>query len=122
MPITKQSIDGATVDVLIKGTAIYLYDDVLRGFGVRIGPHNTKYPNGKITYFVEKRAGGRKSKKYRYVFAEYPTMEPGVARDKALHLISQIRDGVDISAKRKAVFDKREQELVDYNTKQFGTL
>lgn len=122
MPITKQTIDSTRIDVLLSSNAIYLYDDTLRGFGCRVGRPNTKYPAGKITYFVEKRAGGRRSKKFRHVFGEYPTLEPNAARDKALELISKIRSGVDIAADKRAVFQQREQEAQDYRTKQLRVM
>jgi integrase len=96
-----------------------LWDTDQRGFAVRIGPRNTRYPNGKISYFVQKRTGGRGSKEFRYVFGQYPQMDIKEARNRALSLISDIRGNINVSKQRKETIDLRRAEAEASRTKKF---
>src|SRR5215831_8711076 len=114
--ITKQGIEdaaGAVWDI-----PVTLWDVELRGFGVRIGPKNAKYPQGKISYLVQKRMGGRGSREIRFAFGEYPSLDLKDARNSALALISDIRAKVDLAAQRKGAFQQRRDEAEASKTKR----
>lgn len=99
--IDKQNIEAQLLHAATATKGTYIYDDTLKGFGVYVGPKNKTYPKSKVSYFIEQRSGGRRSKKYRYVFAQYPEIDPDRARERATKLIAQVRNGIDITARHK---------------------
>jgi hypothetical protein len=117
--ISKQTIEYAKANFRADPSPVILWDQQLRGFGVRVGPPNTKYPNGKISYFVQKRSGGRGSKEFRYVFGEYPQLDISTARNKALSLIADVRDNLNIAKRRKDTVELRRAEAEASRTKKF---
>lgn len=117
--ISKQSIDAAVTDALLTQSSNVIWDTEQRGFAVRVGAPNDKYPNGKITYFVQKRVAGRRSKEIRFVFGQYPTMDIQTARNAALSLISDIRSNVDIAKERNDLLLLRRKEAEEIKTKRF---
>lgn len=114
--ITSKCVASAQLDVFIAGKPIILWDSELRGFGVRLSPANSRYPDGKISYLVQKRTGGRGTKEVRLTF-EAP--DTATARDKALLLISQIRNGEDPSKRKKDLLSQRRLEYREFKTKKF---
>src|SRR5688572_8515637 len=120
--ITKQAIDSATVDTFISGKAIVIWDHSPKGFFVRVGPSNNKFPQGKITFGVHKRQGGRGSKAISVMFATYPGTSINDARDKAMSLIAQIRSGENPSQQKKSLFAQRRQEYQLSKTQKFNII
>ncbi len=97
-----------------------LWDEDVRGFAVRVGPRNTKYPKGKVSYFVQKRTGGRGSKEFRYVFGEYPQLEIPAARKKARSLIADVEANLNIAKQRRDIIELRRAEAENSRTKKFS--
>jgi integrase len=114
--ITSKRIDATNVDVLIAGKPIIIWDSELRGFGVRLSPANKRYPDGKISYLVQKRAGGRGSREIRVTFE---AVDVGAARDKAISLIASIRNGENPSKRKKDLLALRRQEYAEFRAKKF---
>src|SRR5262245_16314203 len=96
--ITSKRLDAASVDVLLATKPIIIWDSELRGFGVRLSPANKRYPDGKISYLVQKRQGGRASREIRVTFEAADISQ---ARDKAISLIAAIRNGENPSKQKK---------------------
>ncbi len=117
--LTKASISQAALDETLDRGVITLWDTDLRGFGVRIGPPNDKYQNGKISYFVQSRIGGRGSREIRYVFAQYPSMDIPQARILALTLIAKIKNNIDIAKEKRSLFAQRRAEFEASKTQKF---
>lgn len=114
--LTSKIIDTKQLDVLTNGAPAIIWCDELRGFGARISPPNTRFPNGKISYLVQKRQGGRQTKQIRFTF---DAQDVNCARDKALTLLSDIRNGGNPSLERKDVLSQRRREYHAFKTQKF---
>jgi integrase len=117
--ITKERIAAADLDATISGKAVLLWDNSPKGFFARVGPPNTKFPLGKTTFGVHKRQGGRGSRAIAVMFGTYPEMDISTARDKAISLIAQIRNGENPSQDKNSLFAKRRQEYHAYKNHKF---
>jgi integrase len=76
-----------------RGTAHYLWDDEIAGFGVRI------YPSGRKSFFIAYRAKGRQRFHTVGRFGELTLHE---ARIEALEKLAKIRRGADPSGERQS--------------------
>jgi integrase len=94
--LPSKRITNPAVDALecAKGRdRIFLWDDVLNGFGV------AAFPSGKKTYFIQYRQHGRTR---RYAIGEHGVLTPNEARDKARQDLAAVAKGQDlIDARRK---------------------
>lgn len=104
--ITKRFVDG--IEPKIKPFAVY--DDSLKGFGLRV------QPTGVATFFVEYRreSGGRGSPKKRLSLGRIGELTPDEARTMARDHLAAVRKGHDPMEARQA--KRREltvRELVD---------
>lgn len=84
--VTKRSVDG------LKPGAdnVFLWDDELRGFGVKVTP------NGAKSYVFAYRLGGREAAKKRYTIGRHGSpWTPASARSKAEKIAALVKDGVD---------------------------
>ncbi len=95
MKLTKRVIDQATYHGRV-GTAHYLWDDQIAGFGVRL------YPSGRKSFFLAYRAKGRQRFHTLGRFGELTLQE---ARTLALEQLARIRRGQDPSGERLAYWD-----------------
>lgn len=96
--LTKRTVDAITVG----DRAVIVYDDTLRGFGVRVAP------SGSRSWFVEYRpgAGGRRVTKRRMYFGGRE-FTPEEARQAAKEILASVALGKDPAAVRR---DERESE------------
>ncbi|ODT77380.1 MAG: integrase [Pelagibacterium sp. SCN 64-44] len=85
--ITKRSADAAAPT----DKEFFLWDDELKGFGLRI------YPSGRKMYLVQFRAGGRLR---RVNIGLHGAVTPELARTEAMKHLSQVRLGADPAGER----------------------
>ena len=78
--ITKRSVDAAAPG----DKEFFVWDDELKGFGVRI------YPSGRKMYLAQFRAGGRLR---RVNIGLHGALTPDLARTEAMKYLSQVRLG-----------------------------
>lgn len=85
--LSKRSVDGAE----IRPGRYTLFDDVLKGFGLRV------YPTGKKVWVIEYRpdGGGRAISKRRLTLGSAGTLTPEEARKAAQKALAQVRLGRD---------------------------
>ncbi len=88
--ITKRSVDAATST----DKEFFLWDDELKGFGLRV------YPSGRKMYLAQFRAGGRLR---RVNIGLHGALTPDLARTEAMKHLSDVRLGGDPAKER----DKR---------------
>ena len=98
--ITKRSVDAATP----ADKEFFLWDDELKGFGLRI------YPSGRKMYLAQFRAGGRLR---RVNIGLHGALTPELARTEAMKHLSDVRLGGDPATDR----DKRKASPT---MKEFG--
>lgn len=99
MRITKRSLD--MIDTLPKTT--FIWDDTLKGFGVKV------YPTGRIVFVLQGRLNGGSR---RYTIGQYGSpWSPDQARAQALNWLSELSQGNDPTAERRA--KKLEGKLSD---------
>ena len=84
--ITKRSVEAAKT-----GREYFLWDDELRGFGLRI------HPSGRKIYLAQFRAGGRIR---RVNIGPHGPITPDQARTEAMKHLSDVRLGSDPGAQR----------------------
>lgn len=104
--ITKRSVDA-----LIAGPAnSFLWDDELRGFGVKVTP------NGSKSYVFAYRLGGREAAKKRYTIGRHGSpWTPASARSKAEALAVLVSNSVDpMLSQKERRKDAVELEFGDY--------
>jgi integrase len=103
--ITKRSVDAIASGV----SDVYLWDDELRGFGLKVTPSGSK------TYLFQYRLGGRAGRTRRYTIGKHGSpWLPAGARIEAEKLALKVKQGIDpyaeqAEAAHKAVslaFDK----------------
>ncbi|MFT9115116.1 MAG: site-specific integrase [Acetobacter malorum] len=85
--ITKRSVEAATKT----GKEYFLWDDELRGFGLRV------HPSGRKIYLAQFRAGGRIR---RVNIGPHGPITPDQARTEAMKHLSDVRLGGDPGAQR----------------------
>ncbi len=88
--ITKRTVDAATP----AAKDAYLWDDELKGFGLKTTPA------GKKVYLVQYRIGGRKGRVRRVTIGAHGTVTPEQARTEARKLLGQVAAGSDPAADR----------------------
>ena len=94
---TNIKISKRTVDALsLRETAFTVFDDMIKGLGVRVAPSGTK------TFILEYRpgAGGRSVAKRRLTLGRYGAMTAEQAREAALDALARIRLGEDPQAEK----------------------
>jgi hypothetical protein len=89
--ITKRLVDATNPDPTRDR---FLWDDELRGFGLRV------FPSGAKVYVLQYRVGGRGSQARRRVIARHGVVTPDEARNRARRLLADIADGNDPAAQR----------------------
>lgn len=84
-------ITKSTIDTLVAGPKdSFLWDDELRGFGVKTTP------NGSKSYVLQYRMGGRETSSRRYTIGRHGSpWTPQTARKEAERLMLMIRQGTD---------------------------
>lgn len=92
MKLTKRLIDQTEYHGRV-GTAHYLWDDQLPGFGVRL------YPSGRKSFVLRYRARGQQRS---YTLGRFGELTLQEARDEALEQLRIIRNGGDPAAERKS--------------------
>lgn len=92
MKLTKRVIDHAKYD-RAKGSAHYLWDRDLAGFGVRV------YPSGRKSFVVAYRAKGRQR---FHTLGRFGEMTVQQARGAAIEVLARVRRGEDPSGDRQA--------------------
>lgn len=85
--ITKRSVDAAAPT----DKEFFLWDDELKGFGLRV------YPSGRKMYLAQFRAGGRLR---RVNIGLHGAVTPDLARTEAMKHLSQVRLGADPAGDR----------------------
>jgi integrase len=85
--ITKRSVDAAAAT----DKEFFLWDDELKGFGLRV------YPSGRKMYLAQFRAGGRLR---RVNIGLHGAVTPDLARTEAMKHLSQVRLGADPAGER----------------------
>jgi len=85
--ITKRSVDAAAPTE----KEFFLWDDELKGFGLRV------YPSGRKMYLAQFRAGGRLR---RVNIGLHGAVTPDLARTEAMKHLSQVRLGADPAGDR----------------------
>lgn len=86
--ITKRAVEA--IPLPISPTRAYLWDDILKGFGVMVTP------KGARSYLVQYQMGGRSAKTRRYTIGRHGSPYTAErARDRAVDLLEQVRKGVD---------------------------
>lgn len=83
--VTKRSVDAMAVT----GRNEYLWDDELRGFGVRMSA------GGVRAYVVQYRMGGREAKTKRFTIGQHGSWTPEQARTEAKRLLRLVDQGSD---------------------------
>lgn len=85
--ITKRSVDAAAPT----DKELFLWDDELKGFGLRV------YPSGRKMYLAQFRSGGRLR---RVNIGLHGAVTPDLARTEAMKHLSQVRLGADPAGER----------------------
>lgn len=98
--ITKRSVDMLTPE----GSDVFLWDERLRGFGLRLTPKGSK------SYVVQYRMGGREAPTRRYTIGNHGSpWTPETARQEAERILILVRQGTDpVDAK-----NERRRQAVD---------
>ncbi|HTY66166.1 MAG TPA: Arm DNA-binding domain-containing protein, partial [Alphaproteobacteria bacterium] len=94
--LTRRTIEAAHPDAEREA---WVWDDEMRGFGLRVMPRSRKSPDGVKSFVVQYRIGRRTR---RLAFGRYPVMNAKVARMRARALLATVDDGKDPSQERKA--------------------
>lgn len=90
--ISKRAVDAA----LPASKDSYLWDDELKGFGLKVTPA------GKKVFLVQYRLGGRNGRTRRYTIGQLGTVTPEQARIEARRLLGDVAAGRDPSETKDA--------------------
>jgi integrase len=102
--ITKRTVDTARPT----SKDIYLWDDELSGFGLKVTP------TGRKVYLVQYRLGGRKGRTRRVTIGQHGELTPTAARIEAKRLLGQVAIGRDPASDRdKMKADKTLTAVLD---------
>ncbi|MCW2387109.1 integrase [Sphingobium sp. B11D3B] len=105
--IIKRSVDS----LISKGASDFLWDDALKGFGVKV------LSSGKASYILQYRMGGSEAKSRRYTIGSHGSpWTPVTARAEAERLAILVAQGVDPGEAAKA----RRREAVDLAFSNFA--
>lgn len=76
-----------------------IYDEELKGFGIRLAPPSTRHATGSQSWIVDYRvgAGGRRTTKKRVTLGSTETLTPEQARGMATELLAAVQLGADAS-------------------------
>ena len=83
--ISKRAVDT----MLPTDTDAYLWDDELKGFGLKVTPA------GRKVYLVQYRLGGRKGRTRRFTIGPHGKLTPDEARREAKRLLGEVSAGRD---------------------------
>jgi len=84
------NISKRAVDVMLPtDTDAYLWDDELKGFGLKVTPA------GRKVYLVQYRLGGRKGRTRRFTIGPHGKLTPDEARREAKRLLGEVSAGRD---------------------------
>lgn len=97
--ITKTSVDA----VQPQATDAVLWDDKIKGFGLKVTPAGTKI------YLFQYRLGGRGAKVRRYTIGKHGALTPDKARREADRLHILVRQGIDPQGEKQ----DRQRKAVD---------
>ena len=90
------TITKRAVDAIKAGKAdLFLWDDDLSGFGVKVTPRTKKTPDGTKVYLFQYRVGGRGNPTRRYTIGKHGALTPDQARTIAKGLAHQVEQGID---------------------------
>lgn len=90
-------ITKAAVDALLPARVDqFLWDDELRGFGLKVTPGGAK------SYLVQYRMGGRGTPTRRYTIGRHGPFTPDAARREAKRLLGLVSDNQDPAVKKRA--------------------
>ena len=83
----------------------FLWDDKLKGFGCRIAA------DGRVSWLVQKKIGGREGKATRVVIGHSPPMELAEARTAAEIAIGEVARGIDLPTKKRLLREAKCEAL-----------
>ncbi len=84
------TITKRAVDAIKAGTSdLFLWDDDLSGFGVKVTPAGAK------VYLLQYRVGGRGNPTRRYTIGKHGALTPDQARTRAKQLAAMVEGGID---------------------------
>jgi integrase len=89
--ISKTTVDGLTP----KQADDYLWDQALKGFGVKVTPAGSK------VYLVQYRLGGRSGRTRRVTIGKHGPLTPDQARREAKHILGQVANHHDVAEERR---------------------
>ena len=96
----------------------FLWDDELRGFGLKITPKGAK------SYVLQYRMGGRETHARRYTIGTHGTWTPDLARKEAKRLKMMVDQGVDPQAadkeRQRVAVDLAFDKYVAHFIEQYG--
>jgi integrase len=105
--ITKRTLDA----LLANGVAGFLWDDDLKGFGVKTTAL------ASASYVVQYRMGGREAKTRRYTIGGHGSpWTPAMAREEAVRMLMLVAQGIDPVESDK----QRRREAVDLAFSNYG--
>jgi integrase len=97
--ITKKSVDALIADVRASGTATFLWDSELAGFGAKVTA-------GACSYVIQYRLGGRNSPTRRLTLGKHGVLTPDEARRAAKEKLAEVAKGSDVAQAKKASREK----------------
>src|SRR5512132_3031872 len=79
--------------------ATLIYDDQVKGFGIRVFAPTDRHPRGAMAFFLNYHINGIER---RYTIGRYPDWSVVAAREEARELRKRIDKGEDITAEKRA--------------------
>ncbi|WP_413992440.1 tyrosine-type recombinase/integrase [Labrys okinawensis] len=108
--LTKSVVDALQHE---DGRDLFVWDTIVRGFGVRLKPSGTK------TFVIQYRNGERRTR--RFVIGQYGVLTVDGARDIAKKKLASVIDGADPSAEKRAAREGMTvAEVCDWYIEQAG--
>ncbi|HXH00235.1 MAG TPA: site-specific integrase [Sphingomicrobium sp.] len=89
--ITKTAVDGLAAGLADQ----FLWDDELRGFGLKVTPGGAK------SYIIQYRTGGRGTPTRRYTIGRHGVLTPNTAKLEAKRLLGLVSEGKDPAAAKR---------------------
>ena len=97
--ITKKSVDRLIADVRASGTATFLWDSELAGFGAKVTA-------GACSYVIQYRLGGRDSPTRRLTLGKHGVLTPDEARRLAKEKLAEVAKGSDVAQAKRVSREK----------------